>query len=56
MDKKRPVAVFDIDGTLFRSSLLVELIQELVRREMFPKSVLKLCEGNDGELQNKKGE
>ncbi len=56
MDKKRPVAVFDIDGTLFRSSLLVELLKELVAREMFPKSVAKLYEGNEGELQNKKGE
>lgn len=56
MNKKRPVAVFDIDGTLFRSSLLVELLRELVAREMFPKSVAKLYEGNDGELQNKKGE
>lgn len=56
MDKKRPVAVFDIDGTLFRSSLLVELLRELVRREMFPKSVAKLYEGTDGELQNRKGE
>lgn len=56
MDKKRPVAVFDIDGTLFRSSLLVELVRELVAREMFPKSVLKLCAGAEGELQNKRGE
>ena len=56
MSKKRPVAVFDIDGTLFRSSLLAELLKELVVREMFPKSVAKLYEGNEGELQNKKGE
>lgn len=38
MNHARPVAVFDIDGTLFRSSLLVELMEELVRRDMMPKS------------------
>ncbi len=56
MNKKRPVAVFDIDGTLFRSSLLVELLKELVSRGIFPKSVAKLYESSEGELQNKKGE
>ncbi len=38
MQQKRPVAVFDMDGTLFRSSLLLELMEELVRREMLPES------------------
>lgn len=36
MADKRPVAVFDIDGTVFRSSLLIELTEELVRRGIFP--------------------
>jgi HAD superfamily hydrolase (TIGR01490 family) len=35
--KKRKVAVFDIDGTIFRSSLLIELVEELIRREIFPQ-------------------
>lgn len=34
----KPVAFFDIDGTLFRSSLLIELVQELVREGVFPAS------------------
>lgn len=34
---KRKLAIFDIDGTIFRSSLLVELVHELVRRGIFPK-------------------
>jgi len=34
---KRRVAFFDIDGTIFRSSLLIELINELVARNIFPK-------------------
>lgn len=33
---KRRVAVFDIDGTVFRSSLLVELVEALVTKKIFP--------------------
>jgi phosphoserine phosphatase len=33
---QKPVAFFDIDGTLFRSSLLIELVEELVRTGAFP--------------------
>jgi HAD superfamily hydrolase (TIGR01490 family) len=36
MDTQRPVAVFDIDGTVFRSSLLIELVDRLVMRGVFP--------------------
>ena len=36
---QRPVAFFDIDGTVFRSSLLIELVQELVREGVFPADV-----------------
>jgi len=36
--QKRPVAVFDIDGTIFRSSLLIELVDRLVERDVFPRS------------------
>jgi HAD superfamily hydrolase (TIGR01490 family) len=37
-DKQKPVAFFDIDGTVFRSSLLVELVETLINEEVFPKS------------------
>ena len=33
---KKPVAVFDIDGTIFRSSLLIELVERLIERGVFP--------------------
>lgn len=36
---KQPVAFFDIDGTLFRSSLLIELVQKLVQEGAFPADV-----------------
>lgn len=32
----KPVAFFDIDGTVFRSSLLIELVEQLVREDIFP--------------------
>lgn len=34
---KRPVAFFDIDGTVFRSSLLIELVEKMVDHGVFPK-------------------
>jgi len=38
MDSQRPVAVFDIDGTVFRSSLLIELVDRLILRDVFPEN------------------
>lgn len=37
--KKRKVAVFDIDGTIFRSSLLIELVEALILEGVFPANV-----------------
>ncbi len=37
--RSKPVAVFDIDGTVFRSSLLVELIEALISAGIFHKAV-----------------
>ncbi len=38
VDKElRKVAIFDIDGTIFRSSLLVEVTEAMIRRGMFPE-------------------
>ncbi len=34
---QRKIAVFDIDGTIFRSSLLIELVNALVEEGIFPK-------------------
>lgn len=35
----RKVAIFDIDGTIFRSSLLIELVEVLIEMKLFPISV-----------------
>lgn len=44
MSKSRKLAVFDIDGTLFRSSLLIELTNSLVEKAVFSQSVKKEIE------------
>ncbi|MBL7045695.1 MAG: HAD family phosphatase [Parcubacteria group bacterium] len=35
---KKKVAIFDVDGTIFRSSLVVELTEALIDKGVFPKS------------------
>ncbi len=39
MSSKRPLACFDIDGTLFRSSLLIALCEQLIQDEVFSAAV-----------------
>ncbi len=41
---KRKLAVFDIDGTIFRSSLLIELVHALIREGVFKPGMAKLYE------------
>jgi HAD superfamily hydrolase (TIGR01490 family) len=38
-DKKDKVAIFDVDGTIFRSSLLIEVVDQLIRDGVFPEEV-----------------
>lgn len=56
MDQMRPVAVFDIDGTLFRSSLLIELVDRLIERGIFPKEARTAYERAQEEWLDRKGE
>lgn len=37
--KGKKFAVFDVDGTLFRSSLLIELVEELIESGVFDESI-----------------
>ncbi len=46
VSKKRKLAVFDIDGTIFRSSLLIELVNGLVEDGVFPKKAKKEMEAD----------
>jgi HAD superfamily hydrolase (TIGR01490 family) len=44
MDKRRRVAIFDIDGTIFRSSLLIEVTEALIDRGIFPSTARRRYE------------
>jgi HAD superfamily hydrolase (TIGR01490 family) len=37
---QQPVAFFDIDGTVFRSSLLIELVEALIKEGVFPAEAM----------------
>jgi HAD superfamily hydrolase (TIGR01490 family) len=42
--RPRKVAVFDIDGTIFRSSLLIELVEGLIATGIFPTRARRMYE------------
>lgn len=54
-DKKQKFAVFDIDGTIFRSSLLIELVEALIQEGYFPASARKNYEIELNLWQDRKG-
>lgn len=56
MEGTRPVAVFDIDGTIFRSSLLIELVDRLILRGVFPESARAVYARAHEEWLDRKGE
>lgn len=39
MDSRQKTAIFDIDGTLFRSSLLIELVDGMIEAEIFAEEM-----------------
>lgn len=39
---KKKVAIFDIDGTIFRSSLLIELVEAMIAEGLLPPSLRKI--------------
>lgn len=49
------VAFFDIDGTVFRSSLLIELVEGLIVREVFPKEARELYRESHEAWWNREG-
>jgi len=55
-DAQQPVAFFDIDGTIFRSSLLIELVEELVRAEVFPAEARDGYQSAKRAWQNREGD
>src|SRR3989344_2839622 len=37
INSMKKVAIFDIDGTIFRSSLLIEVVNALIENKLFPQ-------------------
>ena len=56
MEAKRKVAAFDIDGTLFRSSLLIELVEQLIEDGVFPPESRAAYEEERTLWLNRKGD
>ena len=42
MKKKQKLAIFDVDGTIFRSSLLIQVVNKLIEVEAFPKEARQI--------------
>lgn len=51
----KPVAFFDVDGTIFRSSLLIEIVDALVREGVFPAEVQDGYEPAQRAWRNREG-
>lgn len=52
---KKKIAVFDIDGTIFRSSLLIELVDGLVEAGVFPEKAKREMEADYLAWINRRG-
>ncbi len=52
---KQKVAFFDIDGTVFRSSLLIELVEKLVTENIFPQEARDLYVDQFREWRDREG-
>lgn len=52
----KKLAFFDVDGTLFRSSLLIELIEEMICRGIFPKEAREVFADEHQAWLNRTGE
>jgi len=54
--EKRPVAVFDIDGTVFRWSLFLDLVDKLIENGIFPKETRDAYEDARVKWLDRKGD
>lgn len=49
------VAFFDVDGTIFRSSLLIELVEQLITEKIFPSNAAEVFEVSHRKWLNREG-
>ncbi|MEK7065870.1 MAG: HAD-IB family hydrolase [Patescibacteria group bacterium] len=52
----KKVAIFDIDGTIFRSSLTIELVNALIEKEIFPRAAREEFEEAHKKWLDREGE
>jgi len=52
----KKVAIFDVDGTIFRSSLLIELVNALIERGIFPEEAWKVYGEKEKRWLERKGD
>lgn len=52
---RKKVAIFDIDGTIFRSSLLIEVTEALLQEGIFPKKIKNIYANSYENWLNRKG-
>lgn len=55
-ERSRRVAVFDVDGTIFRSSLLIQLVSRLIEKGAFPASTRAVYEREYERWLNREGD
>ena len=55
MKTSRKVAIFDIDGTIFRSSLLIEVTEALIKEKIFPKNAREIYKKEFRQWTERKG-
>jgi HAD superfamily hydrolase (TIGR01490 family) len=53
--EKRKVAVFDVDGTIFRSSLLIQLVETLIANGTFPEETREVYKKEYERWMNREG-
>ncbi|MCL5435610.1 MAG: HAD-IB family phosphatase [Patescibacteria group bacterium] len=51
----KPIAIFDIDGTIFRSSLTIELFNHLVAKGVFEPGFMKKVRASEAKWLNRQG-
>ncbi len=51
----KPVAFFDVDGTIFRSSLLIEVVEQMIKEGLFPEEAKEMYEVSYRAWQNREG-
>jgi len=54
--EKRRVAIFDVDGTIFRSSLLIQVVNRLIEKGVFPPETRKVYEREYERWLNREGD